>query len=124
MANIDNKNVRKIVLNKYGGKCAYCGCDLLDKLTIDHIVPKRRHDEKHPCKGKDIIDNYNPACYSCNSSKGTFTLNQWRDQLELQHDRCIMDSATFRSLLRFGQVEIIKRKVTFYFEKIKDLNYD
>ena len=117
MAKIDNKVVRKIIFNKFGGKCAYCGVELEDRFTIDHIVPKRRHDKNHPCKGKDLIENYNPSCQSCNSSKSCFTLNQWRGHLEKQHDRCIRDSATFRSLLRFGQVVRIKNKVTFYFEE-------
>lgn len=32
------KKTRELVLNKYGGKCAYCGCDLtLSTMQVDHI---------------------------------------------------------------------------------------
>lgn len=117
MANIASKKVRKIIFDKYDGKCAYCGVDLKDRFSIDHITPKRRHDKNHPNKGKDTMENYNPSCHSCNSSKNTFDVEGWRNHLELRYDRLIRDSATFRSLLRFDIVTKIRNRVTFYFEE-------
>ena len=36
-----NKTDRKKVLDKYGGHCAYCGCELtLKSMQIDHIVSR------------------------------------------------------------------------------------
>src|SRR5688572_25533552 len=34
-----NKKVREAIFNKYGGKCAYCGCDLLKGWHVDHMTP-------------------------------------------------------------------------------------
>ena len=117
MAKIDNKKVREIVFNKYYGMCAYCGVELENRFTIDHIDPLNRHIKESKVL-KNKISNYNPCCPSCNSSKNTFSLEKWRQQLEKQYDRCIRDSATFRSLLRFGVVEQVKKNVTFYFETL------
>jgi 5-methylcytosine-specific restriction endonuclease McrA len=36
------KSEREIVFNKYGGKCAYCGCDLEKGWHVDHVEPCRR----------------------------------------------------------------------------------
>jgi 5-methylcytosine-specific restriction endonuclease McrA len=33
------KSDRQIVFEKYGGKCAYCGCDLTGKWCADHVEP-------------------------------------------------------------------------------------
>lgn len=33
---------RNIVFNKYGGKCAYCGCELQKGWHVDHIEPVKR----------------------------------------------------------------------------------
>lgn len=45
----------------YGFRCLCCGCQ--EKLTIDHIVPISMG-------GRNIIDNIQPLCKPCNSSKG------------------------------------------------------
>lgn len=36
------KNDRQIIFDKFGGKCAYCGCDLLKGWHVDHLKPVRR----------------------------------------------------------------------------------
>jgi 5-methylcytosine-specific restriction endonuclease McrA len=33
---------REIIFNKFGGKCAYCGCDLVKGWHIDEILPVKR----------------------------------------------------------------------------------
>lgn len=51
-------------------ECQYCGAR--DKpLTIDHVIPESRG-------GTDDDSNLVTACKSCNSSKGTKTLEEWR----------------------------------------------
>lgn len=49
------------LLDFYGNKCLCCGSK--DKLTMDHILPL-------VSGGKHTIDNVQPLCSSCNSSKG------------------------------------------------------
>jgi 5-methylcytosine-specific restriction endonuclease McrA len=36
------KKEREAIFNKYGGKCAYCGCNLEKGWHTDHIQPCRR----------------------------------------------------------------------------------
>lgn len=48
--------------------CAYCGST--KDITVDHVVPLSRG-------GKHQQDNLAPACFSCNSSKGARTLDEW-----------------------------------------------
>jgi hypothetical protein len=33
------KTDRELIFNKYGGKCAYCGCELEKGWHTDHIEP-------------------------------------------------------------------------------------
>ena len=51
------------LLEKYGYKCLCCGRNDV-KLTLDHVVPLDKG-------GPNTIDNAQPLCGSCNSSKGT-----------------------------------------------------
>lgn len=37
-----SKKDRKLVFDKCGGKCAYCGCDLVKGWHVDHIEPVGR----------------------------------------------------------------------------------
>lgn len=36
------KSDRQKIFDKYGGRCAYCGCELTGKWCIDHIEPVGR----------------------------------------------------------------------------------
>ena len=56
--------------------CFYCGSD--NKLTIDHIIPIVRG-------GQHSIGNILISCKTCNSQKGSKTIQEWRKlQLKLQ----------------------------------------
>ena len=59
---IGNSEVRKAIFNLYGEKCLCCGSE--HNIQIDHVVPIA-------VGGKSEINNYQPLCKSCNSSKGT-----------------------------------------------------
>jgi len=118
------KETRVKVWEKFNKHCAYCGCVLeYNKMQIDHITPKFRGttqselDYYGRIKGKDSLDNYNPSCAPCNSSKSTFDLDDWRFEIQQKKSRIIRDSSTFRLLKRFGLVSISTDSVKFYFEK-------
>lgn len=51
-----------------GHRCNYCGA--IEKLSIDHILPKT-------LGGPESADNFVYACQSCNSSKGKKDLIEW-----------------------------------------------
>lgn len=111
---------RQMVFKKYGGKCAYCGCELNEKnFNVDHINPLYRgfnQSQLKVKKGTSKIENLNPSCYSCNCSKSSYTIEQWREQLELKTKRLIRDSSQFRIALRFGLIKEVKKNVIFYYE--------
>lgn len=60
------ENVRKWVFAVYGEECLKCGTT--ENITIDHIKPVARG-------GKNRLWNLQPLCQSCNSSKGTKTID-------------------------------------------------
>lgn len=56
----------KALCDKYDNRCLCCGRQV--QLTADHIVPLT-------CGGSNWIDNIQPLCFPCNSSKGTKTID-------------------------------------------------
>jgi 5-methylcytosine-specific restriction endonuclease McrA len=120
------KEIRVQVWNKYGNKCAYCGVDITYKeMQADHIHAVFRGYSSEELehykrkKGTNKIENLNPSCGSCNSSKSTFTLEQWRTEIEKKQFRIRRDSSSFRILERFKLVELKNIAVVFYFERFK-----
>ena len=54
---------------QYDYHCLMCGLGEPEiELTIDHVLPAS-------LGGEDELDNYQPLCRSCNSSKGTKTID-------------------------------------------------
>ena len=102
---------RLSVHGKFGGRCAYCGQEItLKGMQIDHIQPRFKF-------GADSLDNLNPACASCNNWKHSFTLDEFRAELEAQTERLRRYSSQFRIAERFGLVAQAAIKVLFYFER-------
>lgn len=74
------------VYAKTGGRCFYCGETPVGKnaCTVDHFLPVEKG-------GSDNIDNLFPACKSCNSSKGKFTIEEWRTSRRMKIAREVYD---------------------------------
>ena len=112
------KGTRLNVLSKYGNRCAYCGVSLLiTTLQVDHILPKNRHLEPH-LRGTDKLYNLNPSCASCNSSKSTWSIEEFRDRILYKIEIQRRDNANFRLLERFKLIKVSSSPVIFYFETI------
>jgi len=115
-----NKEKRKLIYNKFGGRCAYCGKLINYKeMQVDHIIPKSRfhiHRGKVPYKACDI-KNLNPSCASCNLWKHNFSIEVFRAEIEAQIARIRERSASFRLMERYGIIEVVKPKIKFYFEE-------
>jgi 5-methylcytosine-specific restriction endonuclease McrA len=108
-----SKSVRQKVLDKYGGRCAYCGKELdLKTLRVDHLYP-------HYLGGEDAIENYMPACYQCNFYKSTLPIEKFREQISTLHERIAKPFIT-RLGIDFGIVEIKPFNGKFYFEEVQD----
>ncbi|HFG1716678.1 TPA: HNH endonuclease [Vibrio cholerae] len=66
------RKYRSDVFKKTSGFCYYCGVGLtLETLTVDHFVPESRG-------GKTELSNLFPCCKTCNSSKGTKDIEEFR----------------------------------------------
>ena len=126
-----NKKDRQIVFNKFGGKCAYCGCELQKGWHIDHINPIRRNETDENIERmnrykttpltrvEDYIENYNPACRQCNIWKSTYSIEQFRKEVSEQVNRLNNYSANYRNAKRFGLIEETGIDIEFYFETFK-----
>ena len=116
--------MRKTIYNKYNGHCAYCGCKItLKQMSVDHIKPVLRGDSDNILKenelerGSNKIENLNPACKSCNSSKNVLSVEEFRKQLIKRVDLLRRDSSQFRILERYEIIKQVKTDIEFYFEK-------
>lgn len=103
---------RKMILNKFQGHCAYCGCQIsMDDMQVDHIIPKWKG-------GSDAANNLNPSCRMCNFYKGGNDIETFRKRLivELDYKRTF---AT-RLALRYGILTENNWDGKFYYEKVRE----
>ena len=102
---------RQQIYEKFGGHCAYCGCEITIKdMQADHVVPLH-------LGGEDDISNLYPACRACNHYKSTYTVERFREIIERAYDTQMKCSATFRNLVRFGMIARPRTDVRFWFER-------
>jgi len=100
--------LRAYLLNKWEGKCAYCGKE--GSLEIEHLVPRSRG-------GSNRVSNLVVACRACNTKKGTQTLEEFlakkpaqlrqiQAQLKIPlHDTAAVNATKYKlleELKRFG----------------------
>jgi hypothetical protein len=80
-------------------------------MQVDHILPKFKW-------GTDDLDNLHPACASCNNWKHSFTVEEFRAELEAQPERLRKYHASYRIGERYGLVAQAATKVVFHFERV------
>lgn len=109
---------RDIIFNKFGGKCAYCGCDLLKGWHVDHLKPvvRYRNSYKHP--ERDAIENKMPACASCNINKRDLSLEEFRSLIKNFITSLNRDSVQYKIAKRYGLIYETSMPVVFYFERM------
>jgi 5-methylcytosine-specific restriction endonuclease McrA len=69
------RNLRYIVLQKYGRKCMLCGSE--DRICVDHIKPLRKY-----WSLRLDITNLQVLCEPCNHGKGNWDETDWRPKVE------------------------------------------
>ena len=130
-----SKPVRAALRMKFGGRCAYCGCELPEKgWHADHVEAVERKtayvktpdDPRHSYKfvqtgevwhpERDTLDNLFPSCRACNIDKHATPLELWREQMQDRVGVCRRNYSAFRHAERFGLVVEIKKPVVFWFE--------
>lgn len=119
-----NKKDREIIFNKFGGRCAYCGCELtkgwhISKILSEHPIIDNNGNIVTP---NDTIENKIPSCASCNMSRTrdnggiTFlTIEEFRNQIQ-RNLEFIQSFPYYQRVLRFGLITETKKDVKFYFE--------
>lgn len=126
-----SKKDRGIVFNKYGGKCAYCGCELQKGWHVDEVQPVRRNYKDEWVNGKWVrkfvsyehpermcIENQNPACASCNINKHSDTLENFRKAIKGYMNYLNEISTQFKIAKRYGLITENDIEVKFYFETL------
>ena len=109
------KSERETVRLMFGGRCAYCGCELGGRWHVDHIEPLLRGFRGRG--GLDAIANMYPACSECNLFKTTYSVEEFRRELSKQVYRARRYSRNFRMSEKYGLVKVTGADVVFYFEK-------
>ena len=106
-----SKKVREKVYNKYGGRCAYCGCTLQYKeMQVDHFAPVHLF-------GDNIKEeNLMPSCRMCNFYKNSLTISKFREQLGKITQRLNDREFIYRLGKKYGVIEENNKSITFYFE--------
>jgi len=118
------KELRIKVWKKYKGKCAYCGEKITaNDMHVDHIVPLHRGSSREELaemgvvKGGYGFKNLNPSCPTCNMSKSTFTVDNWRRELHLKVERLRKNTSSFRLMEKYKCIKISYKPIIFYFER-------
>lgn len=124
------KAEREKVFNKFGGRCAYCGCDLQKGWHVDHFEPVVREfkydseKQKRVYTGKlyrpenDCIENNMPSCASCNILKGSTTLEGFRHFIQNTINSMNKRFTQYKFAKRYGLLQETGATVVFYFEKL------
>jgi 5-methylcytosine-specific restriction endonuclease McrA len=123
-----NKKQRDTLRQKFGGRCAYCGCELT-KMHADHLEPVVRLNTdpwgrrlpSAECSllkpERNVVSNMMPACAGCNLHKGGYSLDDWRDIIQRSAEIIRKQTSTFRVGERMGVITVSEAPVTFYFER-------
>lgn len=121
---------REKIFYKYGGRCAYCGCELTKGWHVDHIEPivrdfkynkdKRKFEQTGTCRNpeNDNIENNNPSCGSCNRQKRSLSLEAFRQSIAQFVNSLNLYHNQYKFAKRYGLVKETGIEVKFYFETI------
>jgi hypothetical protein len=112
------KNKRELILNKSGGKCWYCGCNLNGtRWQADHFYPVIRVGGEMLYPELDTFDNLVPSCAPCNNFKSSSNIEGMRFRVNEQFENTLKNSVGLRQLDRMGLIWFINDEpVKFWFE--------
>ena len=131
------KKQRAILREKFGGKCAYCGCELPDRWHADHAAPVIRRYTTHidpvtrilrwtptgesHYPERDNDGNMFPACPQSNLYKSSADVEGFRTMIERDFAAQINRSQALRAAQRFGQLHVTPEPIVFWFEKFEQV---
>lgn len=116
------KNQRSELHGKFGGRCAYCGCDLPERWHADHLEAVRRGKSDRWEGSSERPQNHNmdnmmPSCPPCNLSKAHMPLEAWREWIAGHVISLNSYHPIYRLTKAYGLVVETGNPVIFYFEK-------
>ena len=126
---ISKKN-REIIKQKFGGKCAYCGCELQKGWHVDELYPVQRNYKWNKNKTRYIhdgtymnpqnlhINNQMPSCPSCNINKHSMNLEDFRKLIEGFMKHLNERNTQYKIAKRYGLIQETIKPIIFYFETI------
>ena len=127
----------------FGGRCAYCGCELGMRWHADHVeavvrdwdyaphptlpgfsIAKQNGKLIHP--ENDRLENLWPACVKCNILKGRATIEGFRKGLAYFASSIptIHSYSHVHHLMRFGKLTIDTTPIVFWFEKWRQEHFE
>lgn len=129
---------RQIVFDKFGGRCAYCGCELQKGWHEDHIEPvnrlwkwKERNGElvygKNGMRAKeyyfehpdlDTVENKYPSCPPCNINKHQASIEEFREWIARYVVSLNSRNTQYQMAKKYGLIEETGKPVIFYFETL------
>ena len=129
-----SKPEREAIRMMFGGKCAYCGCELERGWCADHVEPVYRKTKYVPTPdgqysyklvatgecyhpNRDTKENLFPCCRACNIHKGSLSLETWRRDLSDLIGVLQRGYPTYRHAIRFRQVIESPGPIIFWFER-------
>jgi len=69
------KNLRRMVIERDGQRCVFCGVDLeINEIQLDHVIPESQG-------GSTSFGNLQVTCKKCNTEKGVLTEEQFLNKL-------------------------------------------
>ena len=92
--------IRAYLLEKWAGRCAYCG-QTTGGLEVDHMIPRSR------C-GTNRVSNLVLACHACNQEKGNRTAAEYGySKIEMQAKKPLKDAAAV-NITRVALAEVLR----------------
>ena len=121
---------RQAIYDKSGGKCWYCGCELVKGWHADHFHPIRRNDTswmseqakealnidycEHP--EHDTEENKVPACASCNIMKSQMGIEDFRGVISQFVESLNIYTNQYKFAKRYNLIQETNKPVVFWFE--------
>ena len=76
-------NLRRMVIERDGLRCVYCGVDLLkNEVHLDHVVPESKG-------GPTSLNNLQVTCGKCNLEKGVLSESEFENKLRTRAIRIL-----------------------------------
>jgi 5-methylcytosine-specific restriction endonuclease McrA len=76
-------NLRRMVIERDGLRCVYCGVDLLkNEVHLDHVIPESKG-------GPTSYGNLQVTCGKCNLEKGVLSEGEFENKLRTRAIRIL-----------------------------------